>query len=48
MMKLCGKNEGGGDKDVNDLAGLFNRMLETLYQERLTIGEQRGFLGKTI
>lgn len=40
--------KASGDKDVNDLAGLFNRMLETLYQERLRIGEQRGFLEKLL
>ncbi|WMW81882.1 ATP-binding protein [Undibacterium cyanobacteriorum] len=34
--------------EVSELADLFNRMLDHLYQERLRIGEQRGFLEKLL
>lgn len=37
---------GNANQELNDLVGLFNRMLEALYQERLKLGEQRGFLEK--
>lgn len=36
------------NREVNELADLFNRMLDSLYQERLRIGEQRGFLDQLL
>src|SRR4051812_22036327 len=33
-----------GDPELNELVQLFNTMLGLLYQERLQIGEQQGFL----
>jgi nitrogen fixation/metabolism regulation signal transduction histidine kinase len=36
------------DKELNDLVQLFNTMLGALYQERLQIGEQQGFLDKLL
>jgi nitrogen fixation/metabolism regulation signal transduction histidine kinase len=38
----------GQGVELNELIGLFNRMLGALYQERLQIGEQRGFLDKLL
>lgn len=32
------------NRETHELASLFNRMLENLYQERLRLGEQQGFL----
>ncbi len=40
--------KSGGNSEINALAALFNRMLETLYQERLQLGEQRGFLDRLL
>ncbi len=40
------KNKARGE--VGELLELFNRMLETLYQERLQVGEQRGFLDRLL
>ncbi len=37
-----------GDAELNELVQLFNTMLGALYQERLQIGEQRGFLDKLL
>lgn len=34
--------------ELNELVGLFNRMLEALYQERIRLGEQRGFLERLL
>lgn len=34
--------------EINSLVTLFNRMLEALYQERLKLGEQRGFLDRLL
>nr|WP_315477231.1 ATP-binding protein [uncultured Undibacterium sp.] len=34
--------------EANELATLFNRMLDALYQERLRLGEQRGFLDQLL
>ncbi len=34
--------------ELNGLVGLFNRLLESLYQERLKLGEQRGLLDKLL
>ena len=34
--------------EINDLVKLFNRMLEALYQERIRLGEQRGFLERLL
>ncbi|MBY0574899.1 MAG: PAS domain-containing protein, partial [Undibacterium sp.] len=36
------------NREFNDLLDLFNRMLEALYQERLQLGEQRGFLDRLL
>ncbi len=36
------------NREVNELANLFNRMLDHLYQERLRLGEQRGFLDQLL
>jgi nitrogen fixation/metabolism regulation signal transduction histidine kinase len=36
------------DKELNELVQLFNTMLGALYQERLQIGEQQGFLDKLL
>jgi two-component system nitrogen regulation sensor histidine kinase NtrY len=36
------------NREINELADLFNRMLDSLYQERLRIGEQRGFLDQLL
>ncbi len=36
------------DKELNQLVQLFNTMLGALYQERLQIGEQQGFLDKLL
>lgn len=35
-------------KELGELVDLFNRMLTLLYQERLELGEQRGFLEKLL
>jgi len=37
-----------GDKELNELVHLFNTMLGMLYQERLQIGEQQGFLDRLL
>jgi two-component system, NtrC family, nitrogen regulation sensor histidine kinase NtrY len=34
--------------ELNGLVGMFNRLLESLYQERLKLGEQRGLLDKLL
>lgn len=34
--------------EINELARLFNHMLNALYQERLQLGEQRGFLDRLL
>lgn len=34
--------------EAKELASLFNRMLDALYQERLRLGEQRGFLDQLL
>lgn len=36
------------NKELNELVELFNRMLDALYQERLRLGEQRGFLERLL
>ena len=36
------------DKELNELVQLFNTMLGALYQERLQIGEQQGFLDRLL
>jgi nitrogen fixation/metabolism regulation signal transduction histidine kinase len=36
------------DKELNELVKLFNTMLNALYQERLQIGEQQGFLDRLL
>lgn len=36
------------NRDANELIILFNRMLDALYQERLRLGEQRGFLDQLL
>ncbi|MYN42031.1 sensor histidine kinase [Duganella sp. FT109W] len=36
------------DKELNELVQLFNTMLGRLYQERLQIGEQQGFLDRLL
>ncbi|NYE61172.1 nitrogen fixation/metabolism regulation signal transduction histidine kinase [Duganella sp. 1224] len=36
------------DQELNELVQLFNTMLGALYQERLQIGEQQGFLDKLL
>lgn len=40
--------KASGNREMSELADLFNRMLDHLYQERLRIGEQRGFLEKLL
>jgi two-component system nitrogen regulation sensor histidine kinase NtrY len=37
-----------GDAELNELVQLFNAMLGKLYQERLQIGEQQGFLDRLL
>ena len=37
-----------GDAELNELVSLFNGMLGALYQERLQIGEQQGFLDRLL
>ncbi|MYM84694.1 sensor histidine kinase [Duganella sp. FT50W] len=37
-----------GDAELNELVQLFNTMLGLLYQERLQIGEQQGFLDRLL
>jgi nitrogen fixation/metabolism regulation signal transduction histidine kinase len=37
-----------GDPELNELVQLFNTMLGALYQERLQIGEQQGFLDRLL
>ena len=37
-----------GDAELNELVQLFNSMLGALYQERLRIGEQQGFLDRLL
>ncbi|GJI92859.1 sensor histidine kinase [Duganella hordei] len=37
-----------GDVELNELVQLFNTMLGALYQERLQIGEQQGFLDRLL
>ena len=37
-----------GDAELNELVQLFNGMLGALYQERLRIGEQQGFLDRLL
>ena len=37
-----------GDAELNELVELFNTMLGRLYQERLQIGEQQGFLDRLL
>ncbi len=37
-----------GDAELNELVQLFNTMLGALYQERLQIGEQQGFLDRLL
>jgi two-component system nitrogen regulation sensor histidine kinase NtrY len=36
------------NNELNDTVLLFNRMLEALYQERIRLGEQRGFLDRLL
>jgi two-component system, NtrC family, nitrogen regulation sensor histidine kinase NtrY len=36
------------DDELAGIVGLFNRMLDALYQERLKLGEQRGFLDRLL
>lgn len=36
------------NRELNDLVEVFNHMLEALYQERLKLGEQRGFLERLL
>lgn len=38
----------GSNSDMSELVGLFNSMLDALYQERLKLGEQRGFLDRLL
>jgi len=38
----------GADRELNQLVDLFNTMLGRLYQERLQIGEQQGFLDRLL
>ncbi|KQV85882.1 histidine kinase [Massilia sp. Root351] len=40
-----GREEKG---ELGELVGLFNSMLDALYQERLRLGEQRGFLDRLL
>jgi len=40
----CARLIDSGLPELNELVGLFNGMLGTLYRERLALGEQRGFL----
>ena len=35
-----------GMRELDELVGLFNEMLEELHQEQLTLGEQKGFFDK--
>jgi len=35
-----------GSREVDDVIGIYNRILETLQQERFRVGEQRGFAEK--
>lgn len=36
------------DDEIAEIVGLFNGMLDALYQERLKLGEQRGFLDRLL
>lgn len=36
------------NRELNELVSLFNRMLESLYRERIRLGEQRGFLERLL
>lgn len=40
--------QGSSDHELNELVQLFNTMLGALYQERLQIGEQQGFLDRLL
>ena len=40
--------QASGDGELNELVQLFNTMLGALYQERLQIGEQQGFLDRLL
>jgi nitrogen fixation/metabolism regulation signal transduction histidine kinase len=40
--------QGGHDAELGELVDLFNAMLKRLYQERLQIGEQQGFLDRLL
>lgn len=40
--------QASGDGELNELVQLFNSMLGALYQERLQIGEQQGFLDRLL
>lgn len=40
--------QSSGDAELNELVQLFNTMLGALYQERLQIGEQQGFLDRLL
>ena len=40
--------QGGNDAELGELVDLFNAMLKRLYQERLQIGEQQGFLDRLL
>lgn len=40
--------QGGNDPELGELVDLFNTMLQRLYQERLQLGEQQGFLDRLL
>lgn len=40
--------QDGGDRELDELVRLFNSMLGALYQERLALGEQQGFLDRLL
>jgi two-component system, NtrC family, nitrogen regulation sensor histidine kinase NtrY len=40
--------QGGSDAELGELVDLFNTMLKRLYQERLQLGEQQGFLDRLL
>jgi nitrogen fixation/metabolism regulation signal transduction histidine kinase len=40
--------QGGNDAELGELVDLFNTMLKRLYQERLQLGEQQGFLDRLL
>ncbi|MES3024052.1 MAG: ATP-binding protein [Pseudomonadota bacterium] len=40
--------KGGGASEIAALVRMFNKMLDALYQERLALGEQQGFLDRLL